>query len=277
MEIRRFWSETTAFFMRFIKESFRDKLVLFWDFAWPLFWYFLTIYIMTAPWTEAEALPYVKASVSVSMGIFGVITTTLTGFSISLGSDLDEGRYSKLRSLPISPLSDFLGSCLGGFIIGLGSFVLVLVVSILDGANLNFRSLVAIPVVFFALVLLCIICVSFAVVLVSVIKNPRHVSVVSLTILMIFFFITGYNGIQPYMWPNENRGILNFLPNSLAGRMCLWFLTDWTETHFENTGLAFPECPMPNSPVYIVLMLLYAGFDHIRVFVDEEDYLQEVK
>jgi ABC-2 type transport system permease protein len=259
MNLRRFLRETKTFFTRSVKESFRDKIVLFWDFVWPLFWYFLTIYIMSAPWAEAETLPYLKATVAVSMGVFGTITATLVGFSTYLGSDLEEGRYAKLRSLPVSPFSNFLGNCLGGFVIGISSFIIVLVVSLVDGANLGFRSIVAAPVVLLVLILLCLLCVSLAVLIVTAVKNPRYVSTVSLTILMILFFITGYNGMQPYLWPAENREILNFLPNSLAGRMGIWFLTDWSETQFENIGIAVPKLPMPHSPTFIMLMLLYAS------------------
>ncbi|NIQ04241.1 MAG: hypothetical protein GWO20_00475 [Candidatus Korarchaeota archaeon] len=88
----------------------RNKIAFFWVFLWPALWYVLIVYLFPSP---PEAIgPALKASDAICLGIFGVFTATLTGFSGDLAADVEQKRYRKFRSLQISWVdSIWLSTC----------------------------------------------------------------------------------------------------------------------------------------------------------------------
>lgn len=269
-KLRLFLTQTWTFIVRVLRETFRNKMALFWEFAWPLFWYFLTYFLFIKPGIQGDysgkgkwlALAGAKVTNAVSYGIFGALTIVLMGFSMMFAADIAEKRYRLYRALPVSPYADFLGRFLGGFVLTIVSLTLTIGVGFLHvrmgkyGEELEFlRGIIAIPIILTSLFLLGIICVGIALLIASVSTDPNYANGISLTILMLLFFITGYNGIQPAFFPGE-EWLINYIPTSLATRMILYYVINTSGGYFERAGLAPPV--MPHESYFLLLLVVYA-------------------
>lgn len=241
--------------LRSLREMFRSKIALFWAIAWPIFWYGLTMAVFIGDLPQ-DVMAIVKATNAINFGMFGALTVGLVTFAENISSDLEEKRYRKLRSLPISPWADLTGRIFAGFAMAIVSFLALMVVGYLHGAAFQLRSLGSIPIVVLALFLYCVIGMAIAVIVVSVVNRGEYVTAITTTLLLILFFVTGYNGVQPGFVPADTRSIVNVLPNSLATRMEVYHLTELGQLDdIADSGLVPPE--LPGGPEHLLLL---AGF-----------------
>ncbi|PSP79006.1 ABC transporter permease [Halobacteriales archaeon QS_1_68_20] len=244
-----------TFMLRSLREMFRSKIALFWAIAWPIFWYGLTMAVFIGDLPQ-DVMAIVKATNAINFGMFGALTVGLVTFAENISSDLEEKRYRKLRSLPISPWADLTGRIFAGFAMAIVSFLALMVVGYLHGAAFQLRSLGSIPIVVLALFLYCVIGMAIAVIVVSVVNRGEYVTAITTTLLLILFFVTGYNGVQPGFVPADTRSIVNVLPNSLATRMEVYHLTELGQLDdIADSGLVPPE--LPGGPEHLLLL---AGF-----------------
>lgn len=257
-----------SFLKRHLRASLRDKIALFWNFVWPVLWYLLSVHLIIVPGlpdgVPDEIVAAVKGTQVITFGIFGAITVTLIGFAGELTRDLESKRYRKFRSMPISPTADLGGRFASGFALGLCSFLAVVAVGLLDGASFQLRGALAIPIALFSLLLLCAISMALALLVSAIVEDQTQTNVITLSLVMLGFFVTGFNGMQTWMFPSEKyQWILNYLPNSLAARLQAYYLidVDWTQA-----GLSPP--PMPDSPAFLLPLLGYTVvFVAVAVFV----------
>ena len=239
--------QARAFARRHIRVSLRDRAGLFWSLLWPTCWYLLTVYLLVIPQlpadTSSETLAVIKTTQAVTFGIFGALTVCLVGFAGELTRDLDEKRYRGLRSYPIVPEADLLGRFAGSVLLGSGAFAAVLIVGILDGAYIapQYPWVITVITILVALVMLCGLCTAVALVVVRLTNGRSQTNLVTLTIVMIAFFVTGFNGTQPWIIPGETiQGLLNIIPNTLATRVILDALVvaEWS-----HAGVVPPAMP----------------------------------
>jgi ABC-2 type transport system permease protein len=254
--------QTKAFALRNLRAQFRTKATLIWGFGFPAFWYFLTSQLFLPDAGDVggnAALADVKGSTAVSLGLFGVLTVTLVAFAGGLSEDLTSKRYRKLRSLPISPSADFAGRFLAGVGIAACSYLLVLLVGLVDGANYTLQGVWSIPVVVFSFLLFSLVGVSIAVVVTWLVEDSELVIGITNTILLVSFFLTGTNGMQPGMLPEDTRPIVNIAPNSLAARLQTWHLTDLPATvpdDVQRAGTVPPSLPVELK--FVALLAVWA-------------------
>jgi ABC-2 type transport system permease protein len=259
---KRWLIQAKAFTLRNFKAQFRTKATLIWGFGFPAFWYILTSLFFLPDGDDigpTAVLADIKGSTAVSLGLFGVLTVTLVGFAGGLSNDLTSKRYRKLRSLPVAPSADFAGRFLSGVAIGAGSYILVLIVGYLDGARYSLQGPWSIPVVILSFLLFALVGVSVAVLTTWLVEDSEMVVGITNAILLVSFFLTGYNGILPGLLPEETRAIVNIAPNSLAARLQVWHLTDIPATvpqGVEETGLSPPELPV--GPAFVALLVVWA-------------------
>lgn len=257
-----------SFLKRHVRSTLRNKIAMFWDFVWPALWYLLSVHLIVVPGlpdsASSEVVAAVKGTQVITFGIFGAITVTLVGFAGDLTEDIEEKRYRKFRSLPIAPTADLFGRFASGFVLGLLSFLFVAVVGIADGARLDPRGALAIPIALVSLLLLCAISMAVALLIAAFVQDETQTNVLTLSVVMLGFFVSGFNGIQTQMFPaQEWKWILNYLPNSLAARLQAYYLID---VDWSQAGLTPPA--MPDSPVFLVPLLAYTVlFGGIAVFV----------
>jgi ABC-2 type transport system permease protein len=247
-----FLQQVRAFTMRSLRELFRSRVALFWAVGWPVFWYGLTM-LFFIPDISGEALDIAKSTNAINFGMFGAFTVALVTFSENVSSDLQEKRYRKFRSMPISPLADMTGRFLAGYAMALVSFLTLLVVGYLHGGALAI-GLVSIPVVLVALFLFAVVGMAIAVVVVSIINRGEYVTAITTTILLILFFVTGFNGVQPATVPEGSRWAVNVLPNSLATRVSIHHLTNFSPADTaEDAQLSPPD--LPTEPEFLLLLV----------------------
>ena len=257
-----------SFLKRHVRASLRNKVALFWNFVWPVLWYLLSVHLIVVPelpdGVPDDVVAAVKGTQVITFGIFGAITVTLVGFAGELTSDIEDKRYRKFRSLPIAPTADLFGRFASGFTLGLLSFLFVMVVGVLDGARFDPRGALGVGVALLSLLLLCAVSMAIALVVAAFIQDETQTNILTLSVVMLGFFVTGFNGMQTWMFPSEKyEWVLNYLPNSLAARLQAYYLID---VDWEQAGLAPP--PMPDSLGFLVPLLAYTiVFGGIAVFV----------
>lgn len=251
--------QVRTFAVRTVREQFRSRVALFWALGWPVLWYVLTTRLFLSG--PNAGLGFAKTTVAVSVGLFGALTVSLVGFAETLSTDLTEKRYRKLRSLPIAPSADLLGRFLGGLSLATISFVLVLVVGLLDSAAFSLRPL-SLPIVVVSLVLFCVIGMAVATVIATVVDQGEYIVAITNTVLILSFFLTGFNGVTPSMLPTETRGVLNYVPNALAARLQAYYLGG------DQLRTALTPPPLPTEPWFLALLLVYAfAFAAVATFV----------
>lgn len=252
--------QTKAFAVRNLRGMLRTKATLIWGFGFPAFWYFLTSQFFL-PSAETlggpDVLAVVKGTTAVALGLFGVLTVTLVAFAGSLTRDVTEKRYRKLRSLPVAPSADFAGRFLAGLVVAAVSYLLVLFVGYLDGAEYALRGAASIPVVLASFVLFSLVGVSVAVVVTWVVGDTDVVVGITNAILLVSYFLTGFNGMTPTMLPEGTRGLVNVAPNALAARVQIWHLTDVSATASGGSGGVAPP-PLPNGAEHLALLAGWA-------------------
>lgn len=260
---RNWLTQTKAFALRNLRAMLRTKATIIWGFGFPAFWYLLTS-LLFLPDAEdiggAATLADIKGATAVSLGLFGVLTVTLVAFASGLSRDLTEKRYRKLRSLPISPTADFAGRYVAGVIVAAISYALVLVVGLLDGANYALQGLGSIPIVVGSLLLFSLFGVSVAVVVTQLVNDSEFVVGITNAILLVSFFLTGYNGMTPTLLPEDTRWLVNVVPNSLASRLQAWHMTDTPKTAppgVESAGFVPPSLPVELP--YLALLAAWAA------------------
>jgi len=249
-------AQSHAFARRHIRVSLRDRAALFWSVLWPTCWYLLTMYLLVLPQLPADTAPdtlaVIKTTQAVTFGIFGALTVCLVGFAGELTRDLEEKRYRGLRSYPIVPEADLFGRFIGSVLLGVGAFGSVLAVGVLDGAYIapQHSWLVTTSIVLTMLVMLCGLCTAIALLVVRLTNGRSQTNLVTLTIVMIAFFVTGFNGTQPWLIPGEAiQGLLNIIPNTLTTRVILDALVvaEWS-----HAGLTPPAMPTLSTTVTLV-------------------------
>lgn len=258
----RWVRQTKAFALRNLRQMLRTKATIIWGFGFPAFWYVLTSLLFLPDGENLGpevALADVKGATAVSLGLFSVLTVTLVAFAGGLGTDLKEKRYRKLRSLPVAPSADFAGRYLAGVAVAAAGYALVLVVGWVDGASYALRGPASVLVLTGTFLLFSLVGVSVAVLVAWVVEDSDIVVGITNAILLISFFLTGYNGLTPGMLPSDTRPIVNFVPNSLASRLQTFHLTDMpaaAPTGTQTGGLRPPSLPV--GPEFIALLAVWA-------------------
>ncbi len=211
--------QARAFAQRYGRELFRNKVVLFWSVAFPVAFYLLTITVFVDTSTiPSEALPYVKAGTAVSYGMFGAVIASLNSFGQQLAADFEADRYLQYRSLPLAPSADLAGRMVAGVVLSVVAFVAVLVVAMGTGAEFGIRGLVSGPLVVLAVVSFALVWMTLAVFIATLVRDTRYASIITISIALGSYFLTGFNGTDPASFQGPDA-ILTWLPNTAATRL----------------------------------------------------------
>jgi ABC-2 type transport system permease protein len=252
--------QTKAFALRNLRATLRTKATIIWGFGFPAFWYVLTS-TMFLPGAETvggpAALASMKGGAAVALGLFGVLTVTLVTFAGGLTKDVSRKRYRKLRSLPVAPSADFAGRYVAGVAVAAVSYVVVLFVGYLDGAAYALRSPGSLGVLVGSFALFSLVGVSAAVLVTWVTSDTEVVVGIANAILLVSYFLTGYNGLTPGLLPERTQWVVNVAPNSLAARLQVWHFTDTPATASGgHAGVAAVR--MPVGVEYVALLVAWA-------------------
>jgi ABC-2 type transport system permease protein len=214
----RWFRQSRAFAQRYARELFRNKAVLFWSVAFPVAFYLLTITVfIDTTEVPGEVLPYVKAGTAVSYGMFGAIIASLNSFGQQLAADFEADRYTQYRSLPLTPSADLAGRMAAGVALSAVAFLAVIGAAVATGAAFGVRSAVSVPLVLVAFVSFTLVWMALAVGIAVLVEDTRYASIITISIALGSYFLTGFNGTNPenFQGPTE---ALNWLPNTAATR-----------------------------------------------------------
>jgi len=126
--------QISAAYEKALKERIRNKPSLFWTVAWPMIWLVIASFTFIGGVPE-EIVPYVRASMTVSMMVFALMIASISGLPASIAWDRKAGLFAKLKSMPIKPYRDFIGRMLAIVTFSLIAAALVLVLGIALGAR----------------------------------------------------------------------------------------------------------------------------------------------
>lgn len=270
VDVRLWLRQTRAFAERFIRELSRSWIGLFWSFGFPAMWYFLTVYIGLLPSVSGPRGP-IKAILGISFGIFGALTVTLVGFAGDLSVDITAKRYRKFRSLPLYPSADLAGRFVAGVTLGMAAALAMLLIATVDGAAYVFPGVDGSVLILLTISFFCIVGMVAGLAVTIVVEDPRYATTIGTGALLIVFFVTGYNGTRPAMFPLE-AGWLNLFPNSLATRLIIGQLVD---VNWSAAGLAPPGNPTSADALVLLagyaVALLVVGLAMVRLAIYRSD------
>ncbi|MFB6189063.1 MAG: ABC transporter permease [Halapricum sp.] len=253
---RRVWvGQARSFFGRYVRELGRNKTVLFWSLAFPVVFYLLTIAVFVP--TEkipADVLPVVKASTAISYGTFGAVVACLNSFGQQLAADFEAGRYRQFRALPIHPTADAAGRMAAGLVLSAASFLVVVVVSVLTGAEYAIRSPVSPVVAVLAFLSFAVVWMVVAMVLVSAVNDERYATIITVAVALLSYMLTGYNGADPGSYTGPSV-LLNYLPNTLPTRLLVYHLTAVPASDLTQPAIPGTVWGLATLAVYTVLAL----------------------
>jgi ABC-2 type transport system permease protein len=246
------YGQARSFAERFARELFRNRTVLFWTIAFPVGFYILTITVFVDTGDiPAQYLPEVKAGIAIGYGMFGAIIASLNAFGQQLAADFEAGRYVQYRSLPLSPTADLAGRMIAGLALSLVAFGATLVAAVATGAEFALSSPVSIPVIAVALVTFAAFWMVASVLVSVVVREARYASIITVSIALVAYFLTGYNGTDPSVYAGP-QAALNLMPHTLATRL----VTDHAVQYGDTSALTPPA--IPDATFGIAVLVLYA-------------------
>lgn len=244
--------QARAFTRRHVQQLRRNRLLVLLAVGWPVLWYLLTMTLFIED-PDPDRLGYVKAANGITYGLFGAFTVTVAVFAGEFARDLEGDRYRKLRAMPVSPTADLAGRFVAGTALGAGSYLVTILAAAAHGATFELEGIgpTTVAILALTLVLFCVIAMALAMLLALVITKPEHMTTIAVVVVLMAFYLTGFNGMTPGMIA-EDPAFVNYLPNSLATRMQI---AAWAGT--DNVAFMTPP-EAPFSLEYGALLVGYA-------------------
>ncbi|GAB7020960.1 ABC transporter permease [Halostagnicola bangensis] len=241
--------QVSAFVVRTIREIRRNRAALFWCLVFPSAFFAFNLFVfVNIESVESGNRAPVIGSVAITFGVLGILFVALYVFSQQFVGDLERGHYLKFRTTSLTPSADLGGRLLASIIVAFGSFGVVLVFAVLLGGEYQLRSYISILVVIGTIVSLTVVWVVIGMGIATLISDPRTVTVVSISLALGAFFLTGFNGGNPQFFAPDPAW-LDIFPNSLSARILLYHM------------IAIPPDQMPEPGVPgTVEHLLMAGY-----------------
>lgn len=239
--------QSRAFGRRYLREVFRNRILLFLMVCWPILWYGLTLTLFID-----EPAAFVKTGMGITFGLFGAFTIVVAVFAGGFAQDVDRDRYQKLRTVPVMPTADLTGRLGAGIVIGFVSYAATLAFAFATGATFEGFDLWTVAVIGVTLFAFCCIAAVIALLLAIVITKPEYMTMIAVVTVLLAFYMTGQNGLVPTMIVGD-ASLVNIAPNSLATRLQIvaWVGAD------SAAFLTPPEAPA--AAKYPLILMGYAA------------------
>jgi ABC-2 type transport system permease protein len=181
--------QVSATFTRTLKGFFRMKAVLIGTIIWPIALLALICLTLLASVSKSN-LPAAKGSVTISMIVFSLMLLGLGNLSSSIARDRESGLLSKLKSMPVSPIFDFLGRIAGLTVFSLIAAFLITLAGFAMGARFTVMPIDGIKLVGFALVIITATA-GIGLILGSLIKIVQGTIFLGIGITVVTSYISG--------------------------------------------------------------------------------------
>lgn len=190
--------------------------------------------------------PPARAAAAVAAAAYGAFLAPTYAAASVLSGDLAEGRYRKLRSMPVAPSADAAGRVLAALAPGLVGAAIALAVGALAGGRYAVAPGGAALVVV-ALVAVAVLGGSLGVVFAALLARGAALAA-SWLVPVALFAASGYGGTRP---DAAVEGALVAVPPTLAARVGGAHLTDATSL----VPPALPEGPLPVAALVALALL----------------------
>jgi ABC-type multidrug transport system permease subunit len=171
-----------------LKESIRDKMVIFWTFAMPLF--FLIMLPVMYGDIPKEIASSLKGGLALTMVTFLVMTAGQADLSGSIASDRERGLYLKMASMPVEPWKEGFGRVLAMWILSLLGAILVLLAGVVYGARFSCGFIVLLEFLGFTL-LASLASVGIGLVIASLVKGESAATHTGVAVTLLTYFLGG--------------------------------------------------------------------------------------
>ena len=118
-----------------LKEFLRERTVVFWTYAIPLF--FLIVLPVMYSGVPADVVSSLKGGLTLTMVTFLVMTAGQSNLPGSIATDGERGLYLKMASMPVSPWLEGLGRILATAVTSILGALLMLVSGFIYGARFD--------------------------------------------------------------------------------------------------------------------------------------------
>ena len=180
-------NQITASFSRSIRIFLRDKAIFGSSIFVPIFFLIVLPEALFHD-TPSEVMPFLKGYLTIAMIVLLIMTTGMSNLAGSIAADRNHDLYSKLSSMPVSPLSEGIGRVLTVIVFSaIGSFV-ILIIGLGTGAQFMVTVEDLVLVLGIGL-LITLISAGIGFVVSSVIKSESAASHVGLAIVLANYFI----------------------------------------------------------------------------------------
>jgi len=146
--------QISAAYSRALKEALRDRVTLFWRMSWPIIWLIIASFLFTGD-VPPEALPRVRGAMAISMTVFALMISGMSGLPASIALDRKNGLLAKLRSMPVKPYRDLIGRVCAVTTFSLLAAVVIMLLGMALGARFAGTGVAILHAMGFILLVIC--------------------------------------------------------------------------------------------------------------------------
>lgn len=217
-------SQFAATFTKTLRCFLRTRAILLWTLAWPIF--LLIIVTSTALATySGSTLSLAKGSITISMVAFSLMLAGFANLSSSIARDRETGLLAKLRSMPISPLSDFVGRMAALAVFSLLAALLVAAAGVALGARFTGNAISGLSAAGFLLLVIAS-AAGIGLIIGSLVRSLQGTAFIGIGLTIVTLYITGI--FIPYeSLPSFLQAVARVYPISSATASVTYLLLGW--------------------------------------------------
>ncbi|MBU7010652.1 MAG: ABC transporter permease [Theionarchaea archaeon] len=193
-------SQMTAVLEKDVKEFLRDKVILFFTFALPIFFVLVTPLM----WGDIppEAVPPLKGGLSLTMITFMLMIAGQSNLAGSITADRERGLYLKIISMPVTPLKEAMGRICGVVVFTLIGAFGVVMLGVAYGAQYTYELISVVESLGFFF-LIAIAATGIGLIIASLIKGESAATHTGIALTLLTAFLGGmfvpYSMLPPFL------------------------------------------------------------------------------
>ena len=208
-------SQVRASFLRSMRIFLRDKAIIGSSVMIPIF-FLLVLPMVLFQEVSIEYLPATKGFLVIAMVTLLIMSTAMSNLPGSIAADRDHDLYSKLSSMPVSPVYECLGRIVTVFVFSLLGSMVIIALGLVLGAEL-IVTFTEFPLVLGVTSVVILFTAGLGLIIASVVKSESAAAHIGVAIVLINYFI----GIAfPYRdLPDLLRPIVHVNPVCIGNNM----------------------------------------------------------
>jgi ABC-2 type transport system permease protein len=179
--------QIAASFSRSIRIFLRDKAIFGSSIFVPIFFLIVLPEALFHD-TPSEVMPFLKGYITIAMITLLIMTTGMSNLAGSIAADRNQDLYSKLSSMPVSPLSEGIGRVMTVIVFSSIGSIVVLAVGLVTGARLMVSAIDLIAILGVGLSI-TLISAGIGFMVSATVKSESAASHVGLAIVLANYFI----------------------------------------------------------------------------------------